>query len=195
MTGGEEHIPVSTSAGGIVNTDSFFYNFYDFSAQASQCLHPHYGKLKEIFENVAPGENKHFAAAIISVLAMAVSGERECLKYQPVGSQKELASWGHEYVRHLAGEVAKEWQELDDAEKVQQEPLLTLVKEIIPYDMAHNTEHEACNLLMEIEQVDMLEKDIDENAYTKVCLYLTSCVNYVPESENSALLRCALGVF
>uniref|UniRef100_A0A2K5JKA3 26S proteasome non-ATPase regulatory subunit 2 n=1 Tax=Colobus angolensis palliatus TaxID=336983 RepID=A0A2K5JKA3_COLAP len=147
----------------------------------------------EIFENMAPGENKHFAAAIISVLAMAVSGERDCLKYQPVGSQKGLASWGHEYVRHLAGEVAKEWQELVDAEKVQQEPLLTLVKELIPYNMAHNAEHEACNLLMEIEQVDMLEKDIDENAYTKVCLYLTSCVNYVPESENSALLRCALG--
>ncbi|KAL4828745.1 hypothetical protein H8958_016295, partial [Nasalis larvatus] len=143
-----------------------------------ELLHPHYGKLKEIFENMATGENKHFAAAIISVLAMAVSGERECLKYQPVGSQKELASWGHEYVRHLAGDVAKEWQELDDAEKVQQEPLLTLVKEIIPYNMAHNAEHEACNLLMEIEQV---------------CLYLTSCVNYVPESENSALLRCALG--
>uniref|UniRef100_A0A2K6AZ76 26S proteasome non-ATPase regulatory subunit 2 n=1 Tax=Macaca nemestrina TaxID=9545 RepID=A0A2K6AZ76_MACNE len=132
----------------------------------------------ETFENMGPAENKHFAAAIISVLATAVSGERECLRYQPVGSQKELASWGHEYVRHLAGEVAKEWQELDDAEKVQQEPLLTLVKEIIPYNMAHNAEHEACNLLMEIEQV---------------CLYLTSYANDVPESENSALLRCALG--
>lgn len=75
--------------------------------------------------------------------------------------------------RHLAGEVAKEWQELDDAEKAQREPLLTLVKEIVPYNMAHNAEHEACDLLMEIEQVDMLEKDIDENAYSKVCLYLT----------------------
>lgn len=76
-------------------------------------------------------------------------------------------------IRHLAGEVAKEWQELDDAEKTQREPLLTLVKEIVPYNMAHNAEHEACDLLMEIEQVDMLEKDIDENAYAKVCLYLT----------------------
>ncbi|XP_022360117.1 26S proteasome non-ATPase regulatory subunit 2 isoform X3 [Enhydra lutris kenyoni] len=158
-------------------------------------LRPHYGKLKEIYENMAPGENKRFAADIISVLAMTMSGERECLKYRLVGSQEELASWGHEYVRHLAGEVAKEWQELDDAEKTQREPLLTLVKEIVPYNMAHNAEHEACDLLMEIEQVDMLEKDIDENAYAKVCLYLTSCVNYVPEPENSALLRCALGVF
>lgn len=59
-------------------------------------LRPHYGKLKEIYENMAPGENKCFAADIISVLAMTMSGERECLKYRLVGSQEELASWGHE---------------------------------------------------------------------------------------------------
>ncbi|NXP38145.1 PSMD2 ATPase, partial [Leiothrix lutea] len=158
-------------------------------------LRPHYGKLKEIYENMAPGENKRFAADIISVLAMTMSGERECLKYRLVGSQEELASWGHEYVRHLAGEVAKEWQEIDEADKAQRDTLLTLVKEIVPYNMAHNAEHEACDLLMEIEQMDMLEKYIDDNAYSKVCLYLTSCVSYVPEPENSALLRCALGIF
>ncbi|KAH0624208.1 hypothetical protein JD844_007752 [Phrynosoma platyrhinos] len=61
--------------------------------------------------------------------------------------------------------------------------------------MAHNAEHEACDLLMEIEQMDMLEEYIDDNAYAKVCLYLTSCVSYVPEPENSALLRCALSIF
>ncbi|KAI6063071.1 26S proteasome non-ATPase regulatory subunit 2 [Aix galericulata] len=158
-------------------------------------LRPHYGKLKEIYESMAPGENKRFAADIISVLAMTMSGERECLKYRLVGSQEELASWGHEYVRHLAGEVAKEWQEIDEADKAQRDTLLTLVKEIVPYNMAHNAEHEACDLLMEIEQMDMLEKYIDDNAYSKVCLYLTSCVSYVPEPENSALLRCALGIF
>ncbi|XP_026548828.1 26S proteasome non-ATPase regulatory subunit 2-like [Notechis scutatus] len=62
-------------------------------------LRPHYGKLKEIYENMAVGENKRFAADIISVLAMTMSGERECLKYRLVGSQEPLASWGHEYVR------------------------------------------------------------------------------------------------
>ncbi|KAM4895040.1 26S proteasome non-ATPase regulatory subunit 2 isoform 1-T1 [Sylvia borin] len=100
------------------------------------------------------------------------------------------SAWGH-----LAGEVAKEWQEIDEADKAQRDTLLTLVKEIVPYNMAHNAEHEACDLLMEIEQMDMLEKYIDDNAYSKVCLYLTSCVSYVPEPENSALLRCALGIF
>lgn len=75
--------------------------------------------------------------------------------------------------RHLAGEVAKEWQEVEESDKTQQETLLKLVKEIVPYNMAHNAEHEACDLLMEIERLDMLENYIDENAYGKVCLYLT----------------------
>ncbi|KAG7459101.1 26S proteasome non-ATPase regulatory subunit 2 [Solea senegalensis] len=158
-------------------------------------LRPHYGKLKEIFEGMAPGENKCFCADVVSVLAMTMSGERECLKYRLSGSQEKLASWGHEYVRHLAGEVAKEWQEVEENDKTQQETLLKLVKEIVPYNMAHNAEHEACDLLMEIERLDMLEDYIDENAYGKVCLYLTSCVSYVPEPENSALLRCALNIF
>ncbi|XP_074536193.1 26S proteasome non-ATPase regulatory subunit 2 isoform X2 [Halichoeres trimaculatus] len=158
-------------------------------------LRPHYGKLKEIYDGMAPGENKRFCADVVSVLAMTMSGERECLKYRLLGSQEELASWGHEYVRHLAGEVAKEWQEVEENDKAQQETLLKLVKEIVPYNMAHNAEHEACDLLMEIERLDMLEDYIDENAYGKVCLYLTSCVSYVPEPENSALLRCALNIF
>lgn len=78
--------------------------------------------------------------------------------------------------RHLAGEVAKEWQEVEENDKTQQETLLKLVKEIVPYNMAHNAEHEACDLLMEIERLDMLEDYIDENAYGKVCLYLTRYV-------------------
>uniref|UniRef100_A0A8C8CD71 26S proteasome non-ATPase regulatory subunit 2 n=1 Tax=Oncorhynchus tshawytscha TaxID=74940 RepID=A0A8C8CD71_ONCTS len=131
-------------------------------------LRPHYGKLKEIYEGMVPGENKSFCADVVSVLAMTMSGERECLKYRLLGSQEELASWGHEYVRHLAGEVAKEWQEVEESDKAQQETLLKLVKEIVPYNMAHNAEHEACDLLMEVEKLEMLELYIDDNAYAKV---------------------------
>lgn len=80
------------------------------------------------------------------------------------------------FSRHLAGEVAKEWQEVEENDKTQQETLLKLVREIVPYNMAHNAEHEACDLLMEIERLDMLEDYIDENAYGKVCLYLTRYV-------------------
>ncbi|KTF71593.1 hypothetical protein cypCar_00049716 [Cyprinus carpio] len=64
-------------------------------------LRPHYAKLKEIYQNMSPGENKRFCADVVSVLAMTMSSERECLKYRLLGSQEELASWGHEYVRYV----------------------------------------------------------------------------------------------
>ncbi|XP_016340013.1 26S proteasome non-ATPase regulatory subunit 2-like isoform X2 [Sinocyclocheilus anshuiensis] len=62
-------------------------------------LRPHYAKLKEIYQNMTSGDNK-FCADVVSVLAMTMSSERECLKYRLLGSQEELASWGHEYVRY-----------------------------------------------------------------------------------------------
>uniref|UniRef100_A0A8C5J5J7 26S proteasome non-ATPase regulatory subunit 2 n=1 Tax=Junco hyemalis TaxID=40217 RepID=A0A8C5J5J7_JUNHY len=122
---------------------------------------------------------------------MTMSGERECLKYRLVGSQEELASWGHEYVRHLAGEVAKEWQEIDEADKAQRDTLLTLVKEIVPYNMAHNAEHEACDLLMEIEQMDMLEKYIDDNAYSKDKLLTDDGNKWLYKNKDHGMLSAA----
>lgn len=53
------------------------------------------------------------------------------------------------------------------------EKLILLARQIVPYNMAHNAEAEACDLLMEIERLDLLEEFVDENAYPRVCLYLT----------------------
>lgn len=61
--------------------------------------------------------------------------------------------------------------------------------------MAHNAETEACDLLMEIDQVDLLEQYVDATAYTRVCLYLTNCVPYVADPENNMLLRAALKLY
>ena len=51
--------------------------------------------------------------------------------------------------------------------------LLTMATEIVPYHMAHNAEAEGCDLLMEIERLDLLQDFVDESAYQRVCLYLT----------------------
>jgi 26S proteasome regulatory subunit N1 len=72
---------------------------------------------------------------------------------------------------------------------------LVLVRQIIPYNMKHNAEAEACDLLMEIEQLQLLEQYVDEGAYSRVCLYLTSCVPYVPDPENTILLETSLKLF
>ena len=44
---------------------------------------------------------KTLLADIISILAMTVSEERECLKFHLFGSNDALESWGHEYVRYI----------------------------------------------------------------------------------------------
>jgi len=62
--------------------------------------------------------------------------------------------------------------EKTEANKAQD--LLNLVKSIVPYNMAHNAEVEACDLLMEIEQLDLLLQYVDAENQPRVCLYLIS---------------------
>ncbi|GIY46159.1 26S proteasome non-ATPase regulatory subunit 2 [Caerostris darwini] len=156
-------------------------------------LRPHYETLKELYEKYPTGESKDYVADIISILAMTISEKRECLKYRLVGSQEDIGSWGHEYVRHLSGEIAMEWSQCDNADY--QKKLENLAGQIIPYHMAHNAEADACDLAMEIEHLDFLDQYVDEDAFPRVALYLTSCVPYVSEPENTNLLKCALQLF
>lgn len=72
--------------------------------------------------------------------------------------------FGH---RQLEGEIADEWAATEDKEK-----LLSLVESIIHFDMAHNAEIQACDLLMEIDRLDMLDQHMDSTNYSRVCLYL-----------------------
>lgn len=63
--------------------------------------------------------------------------------------------------RHLSGEIAQEWDEIPfDEGKEKREQLTALVQQIIPFQMTHNAEAEACDLLMEIEQLELLEQVI-----------------------------------
>ncbi|XP_054714152.1 26S proteasome non-ATPase regulatory subunit 2-like [Uloborus diversus] len=158
-------------------------------------LRPHYPTLKALYEKFSEGETKKFCADIISILAMTISEDRECLKYRLCGSQEEIGSWGHEYVRHLSGEIAQEWATVTEDRDSYKKQLMDLAEQIVPYHMAHNAEAEACDLVMEIERLDMLDQYVDEDAFPRVALYLTSCVAYVSEPENTNLLLCALQLF
>lgn len=103
--------------------------------------------------------------------------------------------------------------------------LLKLVREILVYNLKHNAEVEACDLLIEIEQLSLLleepfSTDLD---YTRICLYLLrfkfysynflgvndltnshffsnssfyfSCVPYMPFPENQTLRKCAMNLY
>lgn len=158
-------------------------------------MRPHYDTMKLIYEKIKSPNVKKVCADIVSVLAMTMGDGRECLKYRLLSDLDKIGEWGHEYVRHLAGEIAGEWGEKDENDKDVEGKLIQLAKQIVPYNMAHNAEAEACDLLMEIERLDLLEQYVDENIYHRVCLYLTSCVPYVADPENTTLLQTALLLF
>jgi 26S proteasome regulatory subunit N1 len=162
-------------------------------------MRPHYETMKEIHKKMqtntsVPKKTHKLCAEIISVLAMTMGTGKDCLVYRLLCDDSGPASigdWGHEYVRHLSGEIASNWPEASDTFRA---TLTELIQHIVPYNMAHNAEAEACDLLMEVERLDLLEQYVDESAYPRVCLYLQSCVPYVPDPENISLLRCALSL-
>ncbi|KAG2271038.1 hypothetical protein Bca4012_073275 [Brassica carinata] len=56
----------------------------------------------------------------MSVLALTMSaeGQRESLGYRLTGSKGDIGSWGHEYVRNLAGEIAEEYTVRQDRKQL-----------------------------------------------------------------------------
>lgn len=61
------------------------------------------------YDKVESSGNGPVLADVLSVLAMTSGkpGERETLKFKIKGGEPDIGSWGHEYVRALAGELGK----------------------------------------------------------------------------------------
>ena len=81
-------------------------------------LRPHYATVKAAFDTV-PSACQQALADVISVLATvsADEGERDALHFRLKGTDEDPGAWGHEYMRHLAGEIAAE-----HSQRTSQEP-------------------------------------------------------------------------
>lgn len=155
-------------------------------------MRPYYEPMKEVYKHMPDIVTRQTCADIISVLAMTMGTGKECLVYRFLCDQNDrIGDWGHEYVRHLSGQISTHWNETSGNFRNR---LIDLVKQIVPYNMAHNAEAEACDSLIEIERLDLLEDYVDESSYERVCLYLQGCVPYVADPENVTLLRTALNL-
>lgn len=160
-------------------------------------LRPHYATLQDIYNGLPDSnKNKRQLADVLSVLAMTSGkpGARESLAYKLAGAGLDVGSWGHEYVRSLAGDIGQEYAERHAAEAASDD-LLKLVADIVPYHMTHNAEPEAVDILLEVDRLDMLPAHCDESNYARTCLYLTSCAAYLPEGDNMMVLRTAYDVY
>ena len=167
-------------------------------------LRPHYATLKARLDTHTPPTNPNHSlfASVVSVLAMtsATTDTRETLTYclatrNPAG----VVIWGHEYMRHLAGEIATEYEDRHANAAVGTDPdvsdLLDLVRVIIPALFANNAEPEACDLCMEVERVDLLADFCPEPSATRTCVYLTSCAAYFGPPRNTNILQAAFSIF
>ncbi|XP_057953609.1 26S proteasome non-ATPase regulatory subunit 2 homolog A-like [Malania oleifera] len=159
-------------------------------------LRPHYGTLKAYYETMGDSDLKKFLADILSVLALTMSaeGERESLKYRLLGSEGDIGSWGHEYVRNLAGEISQEYAKRQ-SEEVPIDDLMELVQQIVAFHMKHNAEPEAVDLLMEVEDLDLLVEHVDSTNYKRTCLYLTSSARYLPGPDDMLVLDIAYVIY
>ena len=133
-------------------------------------LRQHYGDLKTTHAGLPAGENKTILADILAVLAMTMAkiGTRELLTFKLAGTRGDLGSWGHEFVRSLAGEIGQEYQARvvkaseDPASVADTGDLLALVDDIVPFHIQHNAEAEAIDLLIEVQQLKKLTARDDD---------------------------------
>lgn len=158
---------------------------------------------------------KKKCADIISVLAMGPTGgeaareQHECLRYcllgttnaiskpkqiarsSATGTQKSLGDWGHEYLRQLESEIVDQWSSCQKTSTM----LMPLVQDIVKYDCAHHAELQACDLLMEIDKLEILPPHIQKDTYQRICLYLASCAKYVDDVEAAKIMELVSGQY
>lgn len=118
----------------------------------------------------------------------------ETLKYRLLAPSEDLGSWGHEYVRHLALEIGKDYQrKLGEDEDLQ--GLISLARTLVPYFLSHNAEADAVDILSELERIEEIPQWLDENTYSRVCLYMVSMVNLLTYPEDQQFLRTAHNIY
>lgn len=160
-------------------------------------LRPHYSALTEHYSKMQDSELKRFFADILSILAtsMQKEGSRSCLKYRLEGSKAGLTSWGHEYIRNLSGEIADEYRERQEKGTSVKE-LLELVDEIVPFNMRHNAEVEAVDLLCEVDLVTKVTALCDQATFSRVCVYLLGLSNYAAtQADKLMYLKVCYAVY
>ncbi len=161
-------------------------------------LRPHYDALAARLDAAPPGAARAALADVLSALAMtsAREGARDTLRFKLAAGDGEVSRWGHEYVRHLAGEVGEEFHARGAAEPPQAvDDLMALAAAIVPWDMAHNAEPEGVDLALEVDRLDLVVAAVDAGNAARTCLYLLAAAAYLPEPDDAAALRAAFDAY
>lgn len=102
-----------------------------------------------------------------------------------------LGQWGHEFIRSLAGEIGQEYNArvisgCNPDEDAPFADLLSMVDTIVPFNVSHNSEAEAVDLLIEVQRLKkILDLDsIDGGNYRRICLYLIKTADFMSDPDD-----------
>lgn len=159
-------------------------------------LRPHYEPMCKLHDEWPAGQDKTFLADVLSVIGMTFSDEdrQDTLKYRLLAPTGDIASWGHEYTRHLALELGEVFTKRQNADEPYQD-LLDLALVLVPLFLKSNAEADAVDLMSELEMIEDLPHFLDEETYSRVCLYMVSMVNLLTYPEDQQFLRTAHGIY
>lgn len=159
-------------------------------------LRPHYETMTKLYEEWPASDDKTSLADVLSVIGMTFSDEdrQDTLLYRLAAPTSDIASWGHEYVRHLALEIGIVHNKRISADESTAE-LVDLALVLVPLFLKTNAEADAVDLMSELEIIDELAQFVDEDTYARVCLYMVSMVNLLTYPDNEQFLRVAHSIY
>ena len=159
-------------------------------------LRPHYETLTKLYEEWPESDDKTSLADVLSVIGMTYSDEdrQDTLKYRLLAPSSDIISWGHEYVRHLALEIG-EVHAKRIAEDQPTKDLVDLALILVPQFIKTNAEADAVDLMSELEIIEEIPKYVDDETFSRVCLYMVSMVNLLTYPDNETFLRTAHEIY
>lgn len=139
----------------------------------------HYEGLSKYYESCPSNEFKRELADFLSVISMTMAerGKQISLRYLKEGTLKDFKNWGYEYLNHLSADIGQTYnQRIEKQEKT--DDLIQLVEEIVPYFVENNAEHDAVDLLLEVDKLVYIKRFVNKENFERISLYLQQCCQY-----------------
>lgn len=165
----------------------------------------HYESLKQFTAALTIDHERSEYTDLMSILAMTMEDphSRLSLKYRLLSKIEVIHEWGAQYIKHLAAEIHIEMEERllaeEDASKlaglIDMTQIMGVVTQIVEYYMKHNSEPEACDILLEVERLDYVRKYTNVHNHERVCEYLRSCAAYLPPPDDLAVYRLCFDLY
>ncbi|CCW67475.1 unnamed protein product [Phytomonas sp. Hart1] len=150
--------------------------------------------LKDVTQDFALQRRLHDVLSFVSMTIEHDKGTRPSLAHKLKGTLDDLAEWGHEYLRFLAGEIAAEWEELiRKHENINH--LSNLVDQITQYMIAHQDEPTCMDLLIEINDVKRILGFVDSSNYKRVANYLSAVSHYLTRPADTEALSTVFNIY